>query len=151
MFFFAHCVSHINYASSIWGNAAEAHIKQLNSIHKRAVKIMLPLPNKSITEKFNQLEILPLQLQFQYNVCVYMYKICTEDMPSYLSPFFQKATERYGSSKFIVPLPRIDLYKSSLSFWGSTVWNSLPESCRSANSIRVFKKLVRQHLHINHN
>ena len=81
MFFFAHCVSHINYASTIWCNAAEAHIKQLNSIHKRAVKIMLSKPNESTTDKFKQLEILPLQLQFQYNVCVYMYKLSTEDVP----------------------------------------------------------------------
>ena len=146
MFFFAHCVSHINYASTIWCNAAEAHIKQLNSLHRRAVKLLFFPPREYIMETFEQLNILPLHLQFHYNVGVYMYKICTGGMPSYLSHFFQKATDRYDSSKYIVPLPRIDLYKSSLSFWGSMVWNSLPEACRSANSIYVFKKLIRHHL-----
>ena len=151
LFFFAHCLSHINYASTIWCNAADTHIKQLNSLHKRAVKIIRYMPEESTLEKYKQLQILPLQLQFQYNACIFMYKLHAEEVPTYLQTFFNKAPDRYGSTKYIVPLPRIDLYKTNLSFWGPSVWNSLPESCRIACSLKEFKRLTRQYLNATSN
>ena len=39
-FFFAHIMSHINYASSAWDGCACVHMKQLYSLHKRAIKIL---------------------------------------------------------------------------------------------------------------
>ena len=39
-FFFAHCMSHINYASTIWSEAAENHMKNLNSLHRRGAKLI---------------------------------------------------------------------------------------------------------------
>ena len=146
LFFFAHCLSHINYASTIWCNAADAHIKHLNALHKRAVKMIRYVPEESTLEKYKQLQILPLQLQFQYNACIFMYKVHTEEVPAYLQTFFNRASNRYGSTKYIVPLPRIDLYKTNLAFWGPSVWNSLPESCRTACSLKDFKRSTRQYL-----
>ena len=40
MFYNAHIMSHINYASSIWDGAGELHIKKVNSLHRRAAKII---------------------------------------------------------------------------------------------------------------
>lgn len=151
LFFFAHCLSHINYASTVWCNAADTHIKRLNSLHKRAVKMICPMPNENTSEKYKLLEILPLQLQFQYNACILMYKIYSEDVPTYLQSFFCRGPNRYGSTKYIVPLPRIDLYKTGLAFWGSSVWNSLPEPCKTACSLKQFKRTIRQHLNTVYN
>ena len=44
-FFFAHIMSHMNYVSSAWDRCAGVHIKQLYSLHKRAVKFLMPIPN----------------------------------------------------------------------------------------------------------
>ena len=52
LFFFAHCLSHINYASTVWYNAVDTYIKRLNSLHKRAIKIIRCTPNESTLEKY---------------------------------------------------------------------------------------------------
>eukprot|EP00916_Digyalum_oweni_P021124 GHVL01035111.1.p1 GENE.GHVL01035111.1~~GHVL01035111.1.p1 ORF type:complete len:105 (-),score=6.93 GHVL01035111.1:613-927(-) len=46
-------------------------------------------------------------------------KILNDDCPKYLQSHFKHATKRYGSQKIIPPIPRIDLYKSSLAFSGA--------------------------------
>ena len=38
----AHLLSHINYASTVWSGASEVHLKKLNSLHRRAAKLILP-------------------------------------------------------------------------------------------------------------
>ena len=40
MFYYAHIMSHINYASPIWDGAAEVHLKKVDSLHRRAAKII---------------------------------------------------------------------------------------------------------------
>ena len=42
LFFNAHLMAHINYASTVWSNASEVHLKKLNSFHRRAAKLILP-------------------------------------------------------------------------------------------------------------
>ena len=41
IFFQAHLLSHINYASTVWSGASEVHLKKLNSLHRRAAKLIL--------------------------------------------------------------------------------------------------------------
>ena len=43
--FFAHIMSHMNYVSNAWDGCACVHMKQLYSLHKRAVKFLMPVPN----------------------------------------------------------------------------------------------------------
>ena len=45
-----------------------------------------------------------------------------------------------------VPHPNMSLYKSSLAYSGSTLWNSLPLTIRGSSSIFSFKFLVRNYL-----
>ena len=58
-----------------------------------------------------------------------MFKILNDSAPLYLSSLFPKPALGSRRQTLLLPLPRIDLYKSSLSFYGPTVWNSLPTEC----------------------
>ena len=81
MFFQAHCLSHINYASTIWCGASEVHLKKLNSLHRRAGKLILSDEAMTTSEKLKTLNILPLQKQFKYNTAVLMFKIINGKAP----------------------------------------------------------------------
>jgi hypothetical protein len=141
-FFYAHCLSHLNYASTVWCNASDANIKQLNSLHKRAIKILCTTPQLSTQEKYNTLNILTLHKQFQYNASVLMYKVFTEDAPKYLTDLFTKSKKCQRLPNFKLPLPRIDLYKSSFAFWGASIWNSLPLGSRLTCTLSSFKSSI---------
>jgi exonuclease III len=149
-FFYAHCMTHINYASSVWCCASEIHIKKLNALHKRGIKIIYSNSNEnkdiSTLQKCKYLHMLPLQKQFTYNTAVFMFKITFGEAPDYLDKFFIKPDLGTRLKNYKLPFPRIDLYKTSLAFNGSLMWNSLPPEGKMCQTIRVFKKNIHNYL-----
>ena len=145
-FFFAHCMSHVNYASTVWCKASDVHINKINALHKRGIKLLCTQSNLSTSERYDKLNILPLNKQFILNTAILMFKITNDDTPPYLNRFFQKPNSQQRLLNYKLPLPRIDLFKTSLAFWGSSVWNSLPLVCKSSIRMSNFKTTLKKHL-----
>ena len=148
MFFNAHCLSHINYASTIWSNAAENHLKKLDSLYKRAAKIILPDPLLSTLQKQTTLDILPLNKQLDFNKLVAVFKTRINLAPDHITNLLIESTNRYHSQNYLLPLTRIDLFKTSFSFSGAFLWNSLPPYLKLCSSLSSFKSKLRHHFHI---
>ena len=146
LFFEAQINSLINYASTLWDNCAGEYLKKINSMHRRAVKNIIPNKGISTDAKFVSLNILPLSKHLMYNKAIVVHKIIHDKAPPYLTPLLKKASTRYGSTNLILPLPRIDICKSSLAYSGSLIWNTLPDDIKNINSISKFKKHLRRHL-----
>lgn len=146
LFYYAHIMPHINYASTLWDNCSDVHLKRLNSLHRRAAKLILHESNKSTDEKLKLLNFLPLKDQLTLNKAVLMYKVMKSDVPGYLQSHFSHATKRYGSQNLIPPIPRLDLYKSSLAFSGTFLWNSIPIHIRNTTSVKSFRRQFHSHL-----
>ena len=145
LFFHAHCLSYINYASTVWSGANETHLKRLNSLYRRAAKIILTEQPVPTTLKLKKLGLLTLQQHFEFNAAVLVFKTQTGSAPTYLDELLLKPPPRYGSNRYIVPRPRIDIYKSSFAFRGSSIWNSLPPNIKAACSVTAFKKNLRSY------
>ena len=125
IFFQAHLLSHINYASTVWSGASEVHLKRLNSLHRRVAKLILPDQSLSTTETLNKLNILPLDKQLKFNRCATMFKMQS------LSDFLHRAPARYGSDNYVLPRPCIDQFKTSFAFSESSTWNTLPSKLKT--------------------
>ena len=67
LFYNAHIRSHIDYVSTVWDGCSEANLKRLNSLHRRAAKLILPDPTLSTDQKLKQLDILPLDQHLLFN------------------------------------------------------------------------------------
>ena len=145
MFYYAHVLSHINYASSIWDGAAEVHLKKVDSLHRRAAKIIGRGLHISTEDKQKHLNMLPLRKQLSYNKAVAMFKVFHGNAPSYLLSSFKKASsDRFKN--FIPPLPRINLVQNSFSFSGSKTWNALSSKIKNCRSLKSFKNNLMESL-----
>ena len=76
-----------------------------------------------------------------------MYKSKNELAPEYLSNLIVSANNkesydtRFSSSdNFLVPKPNTELYKSSFSFSGPKVWNSLPNEIKTSKTTYLNSK-----------
>ena len=123
----AHIQSCIDYASTLWDSTSESLLKPLKSLHRRAVKIIL-LKNTSLTnDDYKKTTILPLKYRLMYNKACFMHKILSGKAPTYLVKRVSiNLYSRNYSRKLNVPMPRLDLFQSSLMYSGPTLWNSLP-------------------------
>ena len=149
MFFFAHIKPYIDYISNAWDGASQNLLVTLNSIYRRAVKMILYETQISTNAKFAQLQILSLQQQLKFNKSVFMHKIINNVAPKYLTPRVIgsnniKKESRMGTLH--LPYARIDLFKNSLSFSGPKVWNTLPQNIKKIKNISPFKAALRKHL-----
>ena len=149
LFFHAHILSHFNYSSNLWSNASQVYLKRLESLHKRGAKLLLSEASLSTTDKYKALYLLPFKDQMLYNGCVLMHKIHNGKSPSYLLTLFTRARIGSRANLYILPLPRIDLFKSSMSFWGAHIWNNLSSSIKNCSSLFSFKIQLKSHLFSN--
>ena len=143
LFYSAHILSHINYASTLWDGCSEVSLKKLNSLHRRAAKLILsdqsvPTdPSLPTDDKLKSLKLLPLTKQLKYNKAVMMFKVCNGETPEYIRSLLTRSTSRYGSNNFIPPRPRIDLYKPvshSRDHQSGTLFRSPSKTCEPSDA-----------------
>ena len=151
LFYNAHIKSHIDYASVIWDGCSQNVMKQINSLHRRAAKLILFHTDLSTDEKMVQLEMPCLANHHCITKAILMFKIVnTPDTPKYLQEMFSSCCSPYPSmrNRLFEPRPRIDLYMSSFSYSGAHLWNKLPTDLRICGSVAQFKaKLLKAILH----
>ena len=115
-FYNVHIKLHIEYASVVWDGCGEVHFKKkLNSLHRRAGKLIFPDPSLSTGQKMRALGILNLPQQLAYNKGIFMRKVLNNNSPNYLAQLFISHQSHYTNSRnnFYVPRPRLDLFKTN--------------------------------------
>ena len=145
-FFYAHCLSHINYASTIWCNTDNDHINKLNRLHKRAVKLIYRAPNISTMDKYKHLNILTLNNQFLFNACTIVFKQCHALVPVYLQELLPRQNARTLDFAKPPSTSRLNITQAGFVFSSVSAWNSLPLNCKSCSKVGSFKQSLRKHL-----
>jgi len=72
LFYNAHIKPHIDYASVVWEGCGEVYLKKLNSLHRRAGKLILPEPSLATEQEMRALGILNLPQQLAYNKGIFL-------------------------------------------------------------------------------
>ena len=112
-------MSHINYVSNAWDGCAFVHIKQLYSLHKRAIKHLMPSPNIDYNQKFCTLKLLSIDKQLLLNKCVLMQEVVHGKAPQYLKDLMILSERLHvHGNKQLLPRTRIHIFKTSFSFSG---------------------------------
>ena len=144
-FYYAHIQSIIDYASTLFDLCSANSLRPLSRIHKRALKIVLLKSSTLSSQDYIKLDILPLTCQLKYNKAIMMYRIMNGIAPSTLTARFPLNQSRY-SNNIVIRKPRIDLFKTSLSYSGATLWNSLPKCIKHKSSLGSFKRTYKSFL-----
>ena len=74
LFFTSHIQSLIDYRSSLWDSTSKITLKPLQSLHRRALKLILLKQSSLEQDDYNLLHILPLHTRLKYKKGIYMKK-----------------------------------------------------------------------------
>ena len=147
LFYNAYIRPHIDYCSVIWGNSTNFNIEKVTKIQRRACKIILGSEYTHLEEARNHLKILSFDESVFLNKAKMMYKIANNIAPSYLIDLFQmrkishdttSSLRSVANKKFLIPKPKINLFKNSLSYSGAIIWTSIPLEIKNATSVNNF-------------
>ena len=140
-------MSLVNYVSNARDRCDGVHMKQLYSLHKRAVKVLMPIPNLDYKQKCCALKLLPLEKQLLLNKCVLMQMVVHGKPRQYLKDLMIPSERLHvHGNKQLLPRTRIDLFKTCFSLSGSLSWNSLAHLLRYPTELKTFKRKAFQEL-----
>ena len=117
------------------------HMKQLYSLHKRAVKFLMPIHNLDYKQKCCALKLLPLDRQVFLNKCVLMQNVVHGKAPQYLKDLMIPSEHLHvHGNKQLLSRTKINIFKTSFSFSGSLAWNSVAHHLRDPMELKTFKR-----------
>eukprot|EP00745_Piridium_sociabile_P005256 TRINITY_DN13198_c1_g1_i9.p1 TRINITY_DN13198_c1_g1~~TRINITY_DN13198_c1_g1_i9.p1 ORF type:complete len:100 (-),score=11.41 TRINITY_DN13198_c1_g1_i9:139-438(-) len=79
------------------------------------------------------------------HTCLCMYNVVNGLAPKKIIKNFVINENRH-THKLSFPRPRNNMYKSSLTYSGGTLWNGLPDILKLCTSKQTFKKALKQYL-----
>ena len=122
----AHNSPQLTYASTVWGGCGDILFNKLKSLHRRDEKVMISDSSLTTDTKLRYLGLLPLKEKLMFNNAVLVFKAHRNLAPRYLKQLFICCNTRAISRFITLPKPRIDLFKTSFSFSGASLWNAIP-------------------------
>ena len=151
-FYKAYIVPHLNYCNIIWGNSSNYNVSRITRLQKRACKTILENEYTDFEDAKSVLNIKSFEESLFLNKAKSMYKIANKMIPSYICNLFQRRSDSIinttlrsvSNENFIIPRPNLSIYKESLSYSGSVIWNSIPHEIKNSSSLNCFTNKMLQ-------
>ena len=151
----SYIISHLNYCNSIYYGITKSRINYLDRILRIIVRMIYGFKRKdhnSITECLTSLGWLEMRNYSAYRILCLTYTALNAKQPRYLYDIIKlkENTRRLRSSNSLLLSNQkfnLDTYgKRRFSVSAPALWNNLPLHLRRCNSIKTFKKAVKNHL-----
>ena len=122
--------------------------KEIDRVHKRALRILLEDYTSSFDELLQKIDDTRVHVKNLRNLMVEIYKCLSCENPSFMRNIFQQKELAYNlrsGSLLMLPRAKTTTYgTSSLTFRGSILWNSLPDTIKSSPSVVCFKRSIKE-------
>ncbi|MCG7869794.1 MAG: hypothetical protein JAY74_25915 [Candidatus Thiodiazotropha taylori] len=148
LFYNAYIRPHFDYCSVIWGNSTCFNINKITKLQRRACKLILRNEYLTLEEARDRLKILSFTESVFLQKAKVMYKVANNIAPEYLTDLFQMRScntddtisnlRSISNRNFLIPKPKIDLFKNSMSYSGALIWNSIPLEIKNATTLSSF-------------
>jgi len=93
---------------------------------------------------FSQLKWMTFPERVIYQKAIQMYKTLSGTSPNYLeipftSDIHSRTLRSSHDTQLYIPKPRIDLFRNTSVFSGSSIGNSIPDCIRNSSNLNLFK------------
>ena len=150
--YFALFQPHFDYCCEVWDVFGLCQVKRLQKLHNRSARVLNNMSNEvSLVVALNSLGWETLEAQRKKNKAKLMFKVLNNLEPQSLTDLFTNKRDitnynlREVSYSLQLPQPRTNNLKTSFSYDGAIIWNSLPAKIRECDSLLELKRNVDAH------
>ena len=130
------------YCLPLYGGCGKGDLEALQVLQNKAAQIVTRSPPRSRRiPMFEKLDWLSVNQLIAYHTLIQIFKIRKSRQPEYL---YEIVGRDNRNGHIIVSNTDLSLAKTSFTFRGPELWNSLPVTIRNSEKIRVFKKTCRK-------
>ena len=146
---------YLNYCNVIWGSLKKTHIKRIECLQKRAIRVCSSRFDLGSKDLFAMAKKLPFEKLsiFATLKLVHRYFYNPSTLPHSILSLFQRSNEVHQHlTRSAVNLNlfsnygRLDARKNSIKIYAPMLWNSIPSRIRNVNSNLPFKIALKSHL-----
>ena len=142
----------IDYCSIVWGSSC--HITRIYKLQKIILRLIYDKPKLSPSAPlFEQASILPIEYRVMFRSLIMVYKALNGLLPSYITNMFKyianvtkRSTRSSSNGNLWVPNYKLTITRSSFSYNGAVIYNTLPQDIKLSESLRAFKKNLFKYL-----
>ena len=153
-FYYSLIYPFLTYGVHVWGLTFPSFLTQLFIIQKKAIRIISFSEPKSHSEPlFKSLNLLKLNdvIELQILSFVYQWSHRLFPVPPCFNEYFKFTSSVHSYSTrqscnrnlFVASVNTTQYGLRSLKFTGPRLWNSLPTSITNSNSLRIFRKTLK--------
>ena len=149
---FARAFFIFTYGVHVWGLTFPTFLTQLFIVQKRAIRIIFFSEPKSHSEPlFKSLNLLKLNDVIESQILSFVYQWSHGLLPPCFSKYFNftSSVHSYATRQscnrnlYVASVNTTQYGLRSLKFTGPRPWNSLPTSITNSNSLRIFRKTLK--------
>ena len=140
---------HIEYCIQAWKPYLRHDINMLESVQRRATKLIPEIRHKQYSERLKILDMFPIEYRLLRGDLIETYKLLHNIDKIDTVDFFRRRTDtrtRGHSFTLEKSLAHKDIRKFSFSYRVINDWNALPEHVVGSENLEVFKKRLDQHM-----
>jgi len=145
---------HIDYCLTVWGGAASVYIDRVQRLQNKAARIITGVYDRDVNgvSLVKRLGWQNVRERCNYLTCLLVFKsthglapLYMQDMFTFSSALIGRPTRSHHENNLYVPMPNLEMYRTSLQYRGACLWNSLPVNIKSAPTLASFKARYRLH------
>jgi len=145
--------SHLLYCTNIYSCTSQTNLTKIFLLQKKAIRIITQSSYTAHTNPlFSRLHILPLEKVITQAKLTFMHSIYYETAPSSFTDTWQTLAQRNpdlnlrNATDFLIPYPRIELYKRMPIYTLPNTWNS-HDTVRYYTNRTTFRIALHELLH----
>jgi hypothetical protein len=145
--------SKLDYCNSLLIGLDESLLKRLQNIQRTSARLVTRKRKYDpISADLIDLHWLPIKQRIDFKVLVLVYKSIHHQTPQYISDMLQvqpivRRLRSNSSHRFVELRTHRSIFADkSFSCYAPKIWNQLPELIKCAESVDIFKKLLKHHL-----
>ncbi|XP_068573506.1 uncharacterized protein, partial [Cebidichthys violaceus] len=141
--------SRLDYCNGVFTGLCKKSTRKLQLIQNAAARVLTKTKKVDhITPVLRSLHWLPVQQRIDFKILLLVYKALNGLGPKYISNLLlpyepSRPLRSSGTGLLSVPRVRTKHGEAAFSFFAPHIWNKVPESCRSAESLSSFKSRLK--------
>ena len=142
--YYAFVHPYLNYCQLIFGSTHDCYLNRIETLQKRCVRVVADVEYLAHTNPlFFKFQILKFKDLYKYNACTYMFK----NLEKFENLLVSHSHNTRSHGNYVATFQRLDLtQRQSIMYQCPTIWNNLPDTVRSVNSLDQFKQKCKQYL-----